>query len=265
MTRSPVPRFDLIDLSQYLHVGVQYSRGCPFNCEFCDIIELYGRKPRTKTSEQMLRELDALLAAGYRGHVDFVDDNLIGNKKALKGFLPELKRWQQEHRYPFEFSTEATINLADDAELMQQMQEASFFAIFVGIESPDTDTLVGMQKQQNTRRSLVESVHKIHRHGIFVNAGFILGFDTEKGSVASPMIEYIEASSIPVCMVGLLYALPNTQLTRRLHGEGRLFPNHDAVQSDDDADQCTSGLNFETTRPRGERAQGLPERAEGDL
>lgn len=250
VTHSPVPRFDLLDFRQYLHVGVQYSRGCPYNCEFCDIIELYGRKPRTKSSAQMLRELDALFAAGYRGHVDFVDDNLIGNRKALKVFLPDLVRWQEAHGFPFEFSTEATINLADDAELLERMQEAGFFAIFVGIESPDTDTLIGMQKQQNTRRSLVESVHKIHRHGIFVNAGFILGFDTEKGSVAPEMIRCIEAASIPICMVGLLYALPNTQLTRRLGAEGRLFPNHDAVQSDDDADQCTSGLNFETARPR---------------
>jgi radical SAM superfamily enzyme YgiQ (UPF0313 family) len=250
VTKSPVPRFDLLDFSQYLHVGVQYSRGCPYNCEFCDIIELYGRRPRTKTSEQMLHELDVLRAAGYRGHVDFVDDNLIGNKKLLKEFLPNLTRWQRQHGDAFEFTTEATINLADDDELMAMMQDAGFFAIFVGIESPDTGTLLAMQKQQNTRRSLVDSVHKIYRRGMFVNAGFILGFDTEQASVARPMVECIEATAIPVCMVGLLYALPNTQLTRRLEREERLHPMHDAVHGDDDADQCTSGLNFDTARPR---------------
>jgi radical SAM superfamily enzyme YgiQ (UPF0313 family) len=249
VTQSPVPRFDLLDFRQYLHVGVQYSRGCPFNCEFCDIIELYGRVPRAKTNGQMLRGLDALLAAGYRGHVDFVDDNLIGNKKALKKFLPELKDWLEGNRYPFEFSTEASINLADDPELLRLLQETGFFAIFVGIESPDTETLVAMQKNQNTRRVLAESVHTIYRAGIFVNAGFIVGFDTEKGSVARGMAECIEAASIPVCMVGLLYALPNTQLSRRLETEGRLFPGHDTA-SEEDSDQCTSGLNFEMMRPR---------------
>ena len=252
VTRSPIPRFDLLKFDQYLHVGVQYSRGCPFNCEFCDIIELYGRVPRMKTSDQMLRELDALYQLGYRGHVDFVDDNFIGNRKALKVFLPELRRWLVERRFPFEFTTEASINLADDPALLDLMKDTNFFAIFVGIESPDTDTLVGMQKNQNTRRIIRESIEKIYRAGIFVNAGFIIGFDTEKGTVADSMIQCIEETAIPVCMVGLLYALPNTQLTRRLHGEGRLHPDHDRVLTDDVADQCTAGLNFVTTRPREE-------------
>jgi hypothetical protein len=250
ITRSPTPRFDLLKLEHYLHVGIQFSRGCPFNCEFCDIIELYGRVPRTKTNEQILTELDALFALGYRGHVDFVDDNLIGNKKALKKFLPDLKRWMNEKSFPFEFSTEASINLADDAELLRAMTETNFFAVFVGIESPDTDTLVMMQKKQNTRRDLKESVAKIYGAGIFVNAGFIVGFDSEKGSIAAGMIECIEDTAIPVCMVGLLYALPNTQLTRRLLLEGRLFPDDDHPTSA--GDQCTAGLNFETTRPRRE-------------
>ncbi|MBE7618808.1 DUF4070 domain-containing protein [Komagataeibacter sp. FXV2] len=247
VTKSPLPRFDLLKFDQYLHVGVQFSRGCPFSCEFCDIIELYGRTPRTKTNEQVLAELDALYALGYRGHVDFVDDNLIGNKKALKKFLPDLKRWQADRKYPFEFSTEASINLADDADLLRSLSDTNFFAIFVGIESPDTDTLVMTQKKQNTRRSLQQSIETIHKAGIFVNAGFIVGFDSEKGSVASGMIECIEDTAIPVCMVGLLYALPTTQLTRRLLSEGRLFPADDQTQS---GDQCTAGLNFETLRPR---------------
>ena len=142
VTKSPIPRFDLLKFEHYLHVGVQFSRGCPFTCEFCDIIELYGRVPRTKTTPQMLAELDALYALGYRGHIDFVDDNLIGNKKAVKAFLPHLSRWLEEHDYPFEFSTEASLNLADDDELLRLMSEANFFGVFVGIESPDPETLV---------------------------------------------------------------------------------------------------------------------------
>ncbi|MFT9257454.1 MAG: DUF4070 domain-containing protein [Acetobacter sp.] len=247
VTKSPLPRFDLLKLDQYLHVGVQFSRGCPFSCEFCDIIELYGRVPRTKTNEQVLAELDALYALGYRGHVDFVDDNLIGNKKALKKFLPELKKWQNRKKFPFEFSTEASINLADDADLLRGLSETNFFAVFIGIESPDTDTLVMTQKKQNTRRSLQQSIETIYRAGIFVNAGFIVGFDSEKGSVAQGMIECIEDTAIPVCMVGLLYALPTTQLTRRLLAERRLFSGSEQTQS---GDQCTAGLNFETKRPR---------------
>lgn len=247
VAKSPTPRFDLLKFEHYLHVGVQFSRGCPFNCEFCDIIELYGRVPRTKTNAQILTELDTLYALGYRGHVDFVDDNLIGNKKALKRFLPDLKRWITEKNFPFEFSTEASINLADDEGLMRSMSEANFFTIFVGIESPDTDTLISMQKKQNTRRSLQESVHKIYQAGLFVNAGFILGFDSEKGSVARGMIDCIEDMAIPVCMVGLLYALPNTQ---RLEREGRLGIPEEADHSQGQGDQCTAGLNFQTSRPR---------------
>ncbi len=242
---SPIPRFDLINFKHYLYVGVQFSRGCPFNCEFCDIIELYGRVPRSKSNDQMLAELQYLYDAGYRGHVDFVDDNLIGNKKALKRFLPVLTAWQKERRYPFEFSTEASMNLADDTELLQMLKGANFFAVFVGIESPDTDTLIATQKKQNTRRSLAESVHKIYAAGIFVIAGFIVGFDTEKGSMAKGMISCIEDTGIPVAMVGLLTALPNTQLTRRLEAEKRLLPFEEGG-----GDQCSSGLNFITLRPR---------------
>jgi radical SAM superfamily enzyme YgiQ (UPF0313 family) len=248
VTKTPVPRFDLLDFSHYLYVGVQYSRGCPFTCEFCDIIELYGRVPRTKTTPQMLAELDALYNMGYRGHLDFVDDNFIGNKKALKRFIPELVAWQQARDYPFEFSTEASVNLADDEALLQMMAEANFFAVFVGIESPDPATLVAMKKKQNTRRNIAESIHKIYGAGMLVTAGFIVGFDSEKVSIADAMIEFIEEAAIPVCMVGLLYALPNTQLTRRLAGEGRLHPNHDRA-SETGGDQCTDGINFDPLRP----------------
>jgi radical SAM superfamily enzyme YgiQ (UPF0313 family) len=249
VTKSPVPRFDLLNFDYYLHIGVQFSRGCPFTCEFCDIIELYGRVPRAKTNAQMLTELDALYRLGYRGHVDFVDDNLIGNKKAVRTFMPELKAWLEANDYPFEFTTEASVNLADDDDFLKAMSEANFVGVFVGIESPDTDTLVAMRKKQNTRRSLVESIHKIYAAGMFVTAGFIVGFDSEKGSVADGMIKLIEEAAIPVCMVGLLYALPNTQLTRRLTTEGRLHPVPDSYLPGS-ADQCTQGLNFDTLRPR---------------
>jgi radical SAM superfamily enzyme YgiQ (UPF0313 family) len=249
VTRTPPPRFDLLRFDRYLYVGVQFSRGCPFTCEFCDIIELYGRVPRTKTAPQMLAELDELYRLGYRGHVDFVDDNLIGNKKALKAFLPHLASWLEAHDYPFEFSTEASINLADDKELLELMRRANFFGLFVGIESPDPVTLTATRKKQNTRRDLVASVHRLYEAGMFVTAGFIVGFDTEEASIADAMVEFIEDAAIPVCMVGLLYALPNTQLTRRLAAEGRLHANHDAVLPTTGGDQCTAGLNFDTRRP----------------
>jgi radical SAM superfamily enzyme YgiQ (UPF0313 family) len=249
VTKSPVPRFDLLKVENYLYVGVQFSRGCPFTCEFCDIIELYGRVPRAKTNAQMLHELDTLYSLGYRGHVDFVDDNLIGNKRAVKAFLPELKAWLEQHDYSFEFTTEASLNLADDDDLLRLLNAANFVGVFMGIESPDTNTLIAMRKKQNTRRNIAQSIHKIYAAGLYVTAGFIVGFDSEKGSVADAIVELIEEAAIPVCMVGLLYALPNTQLTRRLANEGRL---HADLLLDPAAgmDQCTQGLNFDTLRPR---------------
>jgi radical SAM superfamily enzyme YgiQ (UPF0313 family) len=249
VTKTPIPRFDLLKFDQYLYIGVQFSRGCPFTCEFCDIIELYGRAPRTKTHAQMLAELETLYQLGYRGHVDFVDDNLIGNKKAIKAFLPVLESWVKERDYAFEFTTEASLNLADDGDLLEMLKRANFFAIFVGIESPDEETLMAMRKKQNMKRSIAGSVHKIYQAGMSVTAGFIVGFDTEKGSVAQPMIDLIEEAAIPIAMVGLLYALPNTQLTRRLAREGRLHVDHDAAPAGK-GDQCTAGVNYETKRSR---------------
>ncbi len=249
MTESPIPRFDLLDFGDYLHVGVQFARGCPFMCEFCDIIELFGRVPRLKTPAQMLRELDRLYELGYRGHVDFVDDNFIGNKRDVKVFLVALREWLEAHDWPFEFSTEASVNLADDDKLLGLMRDVGFSAIFVGIESPDEETLKATQKLQNTRRSLSDSLHKIYAHGIFVNTGYIVGFDTERGSVAQGILDLIEASAVPVNMVGLLFALPNTQLQRRLEKEGRLLDDFERVADADASDQCTAGLNFVPRRP----------------
>ncbi|MDX2473171.1 MAG: B12-binding domain-containing radical SAM protein [Candidatus Krumholzibacteria bacterium] len=247
---SPVPRFDLLKLQHYMHVGVQYSRGCPFNCEFCNIIELNGRVPRLKTDDQMLRELDALHTLGYRGHVDFVDDNFIGTPKTLKPFLAALAEWNDDRGRPFAFSAEASLNLADNDELLDLMRQSGFFAIFTGIETPDPETLLSVKKRQNAGRDMAASIHKIYRAGIAVNAGFIIGFDAEKESVAEAMIQCIEETAIPVCMVGLLYALPDTQLSRRLQQEGRLHAETEYVGGENRADQCTSGLNYETLRPR---------------
>lgn len=249
MTTSPIPRYDLLKFKNYLHVGVQFSRGCPFKCEFCDIIELFGRVPRVKNSEQLLAEFQVLYDLGYRGHVDIVDDNFIGNRKAINDLLPKIKEWSIQHRWPFEFSIEASMNLADDEKLLKLMQDVGFTAVFVGIETPDEETLIQTQKKQNTRRSIEESMHRIFRHGMLVNAGYIVGFDSEKGSVSDGILECIEKTSIPINMVGLLFALPNTQLTRRLKKEGRLREGSEVVSSDA-GDQCLTGLNFDTKRPK---------------
>ncbi len=251
LTRSPTPRFDLLDLSQYLHVGIQFSRGCPFNCEFCDIIELYGRIPRTKTPAQVLRELETLRRLGYRGHVDFVDDNFIGNKKRVMAFLPELLTWCQANHFPFYFSTEASLNLADDGKLLAMMEAVDFRYVFVGIETPETDLLVLTQKKQNTGAPIVERVHRLYRHGMVVTAGFILGFDGETRHAAEALVGCVEDAGIAMAMVGLLTALPHTQLTRRLAREGRLAENY-SRQQPGDVDQATSGLNFLPSRPRAE-------------
>lgn len=255
MTESPVPRFDLLDLKSYLMIGVQFSRGCPFNCEFCDIIELYGRQPRTKSPEQIVRELDALHALGHRGHVDFVDDNFIGHRKKAKEILRAVKAWSADHGHPFFFSTEASINLADDEELLGLMRELDFRYVFIGIESPEEDVLAATRKKQNLRRDIVADLHKIYEHGIVVNGGFIVGFDEETSSCSRSMIDVIERGNIVMSMVGLLYALPNTQLTERLRRENRLLEGtgrQDARGEGTDVDQGSSGLNFVTKRPREE-------------
>ena len=251
VTTTPNPRWDLLKFKQYMQIGMQFSRGCPFTCEFCDIIELYGRVPRTKTTAQVLRELDSIYALGWRGQLDFVDDNLIGNMKAVKAFLPHLVEWQRVHDYPFEFNTEASINMSDDHELLGLMRDAGFTSIFVGIESPDTDTLIDMQKKQNTRRGIADSINRIQNAGIFVMAGFVVGFDTEKGGVEDAMVAIVEETAIPIAIVSMLSALPNTQLSRRLQKEGRRLDFEDiATYEDRRGDFMTSGLNFVTKRAR---------------
>jgi radical SAM superfamily enzyme YgiQ (UPF0313 family) len=255
LSKSPVPRYDLLEFKNYLMIGVQFSRGCPYNCEFCDIIELYGRTPRTKTSQQIVAELDALYRLGHRGHVDFVDDNFIGLKVRAKEILRAVKAWSERHGHPFFFSTEASINLADDEELLGLMQDLDFRYVFVGIESADSEVLHSMHKQPNLKRDIAAALHRIYRYGIVVNGGFILGFDGETSDSARKLIEVIERGKIVMSMVGLLFALPNTQLTRRLKEEHRLLEDSgrlSAVAEATEVDQTTSGLNFITQRPRSE-------------
>lgn len=222
LSATPLPHFHLADLKRYSAMSVQYSRGCPFNCEFCDIIEIYGRVPRTKSNQQMLAEFDALIALGWRGTVFIVDDNFIGNKKNVRHLLPDLARWQKSHGYPFTLVTEASVNLADDESLLASMRDAGFRRVFLGIETPVEESLKEAQKSQN-RGNLLDSVKKIQTYGMEVMAGFIVGFDNDPEDIFERQIRFIRESAIPLAMVGLLTALPDTQLWRRLEKEGRLL------------------------------------------
>ena len=252
MLQSIVPRYDLIRFRNYIMIGMQFIRGCPYNCEFCDVIELFGRTPRFKTVSQILKELQTLYDLGYRGHIDMVDDNFIGNKKKVKELLREIKTWTIERKYPFYFTTEASVNLAEDEELLQLMQDCDFRYVFLGIETPENDTLALNNKTQNVNRPVADAVRKILSFGMVSNGGYIIGFDSESKEIAANMIASIQESGISMAMIGLLYALPNTQLTRRLETEGRLFHLASQNVSSTDIDQTTSGLNFVTLIPRSE-------------
>lgn len=249
VTETPIPRYDLLELDAYDSMSVQFSRGCPFQCEFCDIIVLYGRKPRTKTPEQLLKELDYLYELGWRRGIFMVDDNFIGNKRNVKLLLKELKVWQQQHQYPFRFNTEASVDLAQDEELMELMVDCYFDAVFLGIETPDEESLKLTKKFQNTRNSLEDTIDTLIRAGIRPMAGFIIGFDGEKRGSGDRIIEFVERAAIPTAMFGMLQALPNTALWTRLEKEGRL--RHDGKQ---DINQSTL-MNFVPTRPIDEIAQ----------
>ncbi|MCU0848384.1 MAG: B12-binding domain-containing radical SAM protein [Spirochaetes bacterium] len=222
ITKTPVPRFDLLEIDAYGSMALQSSRGCPYNCEFCDIIEMFGRTPRYKKPEQLTAEMEALKGAGYTGPLFIVDDNFIGNRKKVKEILARIIVWQEENGRPFSLYTEASINLAQDGVLMDMMVEAGFNMVFIGIETPDTETLEMTNKQHNVRTDIMESVGKIQRKGIEVLAGFILGFDNEPENIFDLQLEFIRKSGIPLAMIGLMMALPNTQLHRRLQREGRL-------------------------------------------
>jgi radical SAM superfamily enzyme YgiQ (UPF0313 family) len=237
METSPLPDLSLIKMKRYSTMAVQYSRGCPFNCEFCDIIEIYGRRPRTKTVKQVLAELDQLYAAGWRESVFIVDDNFIGNKARAKELCKALAEWRSQYKTSFDFNTEASLNLADDPELMQLMKDAGFNSVFLGIETPDESDLIACNKLQNTRRSLLDSVATIQSYGMQVMGGFILGFDTDRDDIFDRMVEFIQKSGIPIAMVGLLQAMPGTQLFQRLWKEGRIL-------DEGKGDNTSDNLNF---------------------
>jgi radical SAM superfamily enzyme YgiQ (UPF0313 family) len=236
LKRVPLPDLHLASLRRYSAMAVQFSRGCPFTCEFCDIIEIYGRRPRTKAPEQILAEFDQLYHFGWRGPVFLVDDNFIGNKKCVKLLLPQLVAWMRDHKFPFSLFTEASLNLAEDPDLLRLMREAHFTRVFLGIETPVEESLKETTKFQNLRKDLLESVRLIQSHGIEVMAGFIVGFDSDPPDVFQRQIQFIREAAIPLSMVGLLTALPNTQLWRRLKEEGRLLKQSlggDSVRSAD--------------------------------
>jgi radical SAM superfamily enzyme YgiQ (UPF0313 family) len=220
---TPAPLWELVNMQRYASMSVQFSRGCPFDCEFCSVTAMFGHRPRTKTTAQVIAELDGLHRAGWRGAVFFVDDNFIGNKRALKEeLLPALIQWQKGRRGT-PFFTEASINLADDEELMRLMVEAGFDQVFVGIETPEEAGLAECNKRQNQKRDLVADVKRIQRAGLQVQGGFIVGFDSDTPTIFARQIEFIQKSGIVTAMVGLLQAIPGTKLHQRLNVEGRLI------------------------------------------
>lgn len=224
LVQTPIPLWDLVNLKNYASINVQYSRGCPFNCEFCNITVLYGRTPRTKSRQQTVEELESLYRAGWRGSVFFVDDNFIGNKMKLKKeVLPGIIEWMEDRGYPFAFATEASVNLADDPELMQLMVLAGFDTVFVGIETPNETSLIECNKLQNRRRDLASSVKTIQQSGLQVQAGFIVGFDSDPVSIFERTIKFIQETGIVTAMVGLLNAPRGTKLYERMRNEGRLL------------------------------------------
>jgi radical SAM superfamily enzyme YgiQ (UPF0313 family) len=238
ITKTPIPLWSLIKMNQYSSMNIQYSRGCPFDCEFCDIIILYGHKPRTKTKDQVLSELDALYNAGWRGSVFIVDDNFIGNKKKLKEeVLPALIKWRKSKKQPPQLFTEVSINLADDEILMSLMAQAGFDRVFIGIETPNEDSLVECNKTQNENRDLVAAVKKIQNFGMEVQGGFIVGFDNDPASIFRRQIDFIQKSGIVTAMVGLLNAPRGTRLYERLKKENRLVKNFTG-------DNTEGSLNF---------------------
>lgn len=238
VTKTPLPRWDLIRAKDYLTLSVQASRGCPFDCEFCDITAVYGRVPGVKSPTQLIAELEAVRKTGWRDGVFIVDDNFIGNRVKTKELLRAMVAWGKEHRWPFNFTTEASINLVDDPELLDLMVRAGFKNVFIGIETPGEAGLKECRKVQNTKRDLVGSVRSIHRAGIQVMAGFIVGFDSDGPEIFEQQRRFIRESGVTTAMVGMLTALPGTRLFTRLSREGRLLGR----SSGDNLDTATNFL-----------------------
>ncbi|MBN2619553.1 B12-binding domain-containing radical SAM protein [candidate division WOR-3 bacterium] len=238
VTTTPIPRWDLIKMNRYSAMSIQYSRGCPFDCDFCDIPVLYGHKPRIKTQNQVIQELEALYESGWRHSVFFVDDNFIGNKKKLKQeILPAITAWRRENKYPFSFLTQVSMELADDDTLMDAMVEAGFNRVFVGIETPHDESLIECSKYQNSNRDMVASIKKMQRAGLLVEGGFIVGFDGDPLSIFETQIRFIQETGVVTAMVGLLNVLPNTKLYYRLNAQKRIITHMSGNNTD-----CT--INF---------------------
>lgn len=252
LKQTPVPRFDLMKNPElYLYKNLQFSRGCPYECEFCDISKLCGRKVRFKSPDQIISELQILYDMGCRKEILFVDDNFTGSRKQVKILLNHLIKWSAEKKYPFIFAFQASIDIADDLELLELLRKLNFRYSFIGIESPSQAVLQGTAKTPNLQRDLVADVRTINSFGINVDAGLILGFDNEGNDIRQKMLEFIHNSGAVTCLLGLLYALPHTILGERLMAEGRLFRD-DVLQTANNIfiDQTINGLNFLTTRPR---------------
>jgi radical SAM superfamily enzyme YgiQ (UPF0313 family) len=252
VSKTPLPRFDLLKIHEYASMAVQFSRGCPFQCEFCDIITIYGRKPRTKSPAQVLAELDALFALGWRDEVFIVDDNFIGNHKLALELSRELGKWQSARGYPMLFYTEASIDLAQRPELVEAMVKANFFYVFIGIESPSTKSLKEAKKYQNLRRDPLESIRFIQNQGLWVTAGFILGFDSDTEEIFEQQRDFIERAAIPWAMAGFLQAPPTTPLFDRLLKEGRILMESTATSNFDPP-------NFKTVLPLPSLLKGYSE------
>ncbi len=250
VSRAPAPRFDLLQLEKYSSMSVQFSRGCPFQCEFCDIITIYGRRPRTKTPAQLIAELDTLRALGWRNEIFIVDDNFIGNSRNALQLVRELAEWQKRQARPFAFYTEASIDLADRPELLAAMVEANFVYVFIGIESPSAEALTESRKFQNLRRDNVAQIRVIQEAGLWVLGGFIVGFDSDDESIFERQLEFIERAAIPWAMAGMLQAPPTTALHARMKAEGRLIEDSEAITN-------FSPPNFRTVLPLPVLLRGL--------
>jgi len=234
---TPLPRWNLLNMKYYASMSVQYSRGCPFDCEFCDIVHLNGRRPRVKSNDQMLREFDVLYNLGWRGRLFIVDDNFIGNKVKAKSFLRTLIPWQEARNYPFGLYTESSVNLAQDEELMQLMSQAGFDSVFLGLETPAEECLAECGKHQNCSIDLAEAVRTIQRNGMEVMGGFIIGFDNDPANIFERQIKFIQNTGVVKAMIGLLQAIPGTRLYQRLQKEGRLL-------EECSGDNCDGSMNF---------------------